>query len=413
LSQHPINILFLSSWSYNEPLMHSYLLPNLRIIKKMLPTGSICFLQTFEKKNFAIDLESKKIITSDLRNEGIEWIELRYSNFGFRSAVSYPLYILKLIRICKKNKVIVLHPFAPVAGFMALLVRKFYSSFLILDSWEPHAECMLETGVWKQRSLALKVLWSAEKHLASSSDVLLAASLKMKEYALEKWNINPERVYHRPACIDFKHFVIDVQNRKLMRSELNWDSSFVLVCASKLGGLYMRDEVFAFFKMGFEIFGEKFRILFLSEAAEADVKELCDQFLIPFNSIKHLHVSYEEMPKYLQLGDFAFNPQMHVPSKRYGTPVKDGEYWAMGLPLIIMPNISEDSEIVVKQKVGVILKSTSVNDMLCALNEMKDLLETDSKISSRCREVAIKYRDYEIARRAYRNAYTYIQTNIE
>ena len=39
-------------------------------------------------------------------------------------------------------------------------------------------------------------------------------------------------------------------------------------------------------------------------------------------------------------------PVKPVPTKRYCTPVKDGEYWALGLPVIITEGISDDSGII-------------------------------------------------------------------
>jgi hypothetical protein len=179
----------------------------------MLPLGSICYLQTLEKENFLLDQETKQKVITQLQSEGIEWIALSYSSFSIKAFFKYPIQIFKLIRLCKQKQIEVLHPFAPVAGFLALIIRKVHSSFLIMDSWEPHAESMVETGVWKKNSIAFKLLWNVERNLTSSADVLLAASKKMKEYAKEKWNLIPNRVYHRPACVNLDHFKLDDQKR--------------------------------------------------------------------------------------------------------------------------------------------------------------------------------------------------------
>lgn len=399
------NILVLSSWSYHEPLTHSYLLPNLKLVRNCLPEGSVIFLQTFEKKNFAIDSQETDHIRQQLLKDGIEWVKFDYHHFGIKAIMHYPWLIYKLVSLCRRKKISVLHPFAPVAGFTAMMIHKFYRCRLILDSWEPHAESMVESGVWRTDSLSFKLLWKVEKDLAATADVLMAASSGMKTYASEKWGLHPKHVFLRPACVDMNLFRSDEHVRIQVRKELNFDNSVVMVCAGKLEGMYMRDESFALFKAGTEVFGPAFRVLLLSQSSQSEVAELQRHYHIPAEVIHHIHVRFDEMPRYLQAADFAYNPQRPVPSKRYGTPVKDGEYWAMGLPLMIMPDISEDSDIVQRDRVGVVMNSAEPGDMLSALTEMKSLLENDKAVKQRCVEAAVKYRSYEISARSYKQAY--------
>ena len=58
--------------------------------------------------------------------------------------------------------------------------------------------------------------------------------------------------------------------------------------------------------------------------------------------IESLFVPYNQITDYYQIADFAINPVKPVPSKRYCTSIKDGEYWGMGLPVVITKNISDD-----------------------------------------------------------------------
>jgi hypothetical protein len=95
-----------------------------------------------------------------------------------------------------------------------------------------------------------------------------------------------------------------------------------------------------------------------------------------------------------------------VPSKRFGTPVKDGEYWACGLPIVIMPDISDDSQIVSDENAGVVLESLADQHLADAIHKIKLMLEKEPQIKQRLHQTAIKYRGYHIAEHVYREIYT-------
>ena len=68
------------------------------------------------------------------------------------------------------------------------------------------------------------------------------------------------------------------------------------------------------------------------------------------------------------------------------SPLKFGEYLAAGLPVLINEGIGDTEEIILKYKIGVIIRGKNYYE---ALNEMIDLLK-DKKIYSRCRETAVR-----------------------
>lgn len=52
------------------------------------------------------------------------------------------------------------------AGALGYVLSKFTGSKLIIDSYEPHAESMVENGTWKKSSLKFKILFWLEKNRA-------------------------------------------------------------------------------------------------------------------------------------------------------------------------------------------------------------------------------------------------------
>jgi glycosyltransferase involved in cell wall biosynthesis len=69
------------------------------------------------------------------------------------------------------------------------------------------------------------------------------------------------------------------------------------------------------------------------------------------------------------------------------SPTKTGEYWAMGLPIITTPNVSDADDIIRKERVGVIVKDHSDGAYLDAAIELDELLK-DEGTRERCRRAA-------------------------
>jgi len=118
-------------------------------------------------------------------------------------------------------------------------------------------------------------------------------------------------------------------------------------------------------------------------------------------------VPHKEIPDYLGLGDFAFSAFKPVPSRRYCTPIKNGEYWAMGLPVIIPKGISEDSDIIAESGTGVVLENFSEAELKRAWNKIDLLMDQnmDGKLSEKIHELAVKHRNFKIAEEVYRKIY--------
>jgi hypothetical protein len=118
-------------------------------------------------------------------------------------------------------------------------------------------------------------------------------------------------------------------------------------------------------------------------------------------------VTHDDVPDFLGLGDFAITPVKPIPSKRYCTPIKDGEYWAMGLPVIIPHDISDDSDIIEENHIGAILKNFTYDDYYEAVKKIDALLQQkDQKIlSDKITAIAKKYRNFTIAEKVYSKIY--------
>ena len=397
-------ILFLTSWSSDEPLMLSYVVPYLQMIRAVRPDERMCIV-TWEKQSGGHSGNREQLNTA-LLALNIAKIETPFIRFGVRAVFVHAHSVWKLAAIMRKHGIGTLHPFAPAAGAMALLLRKLCPARIVMDSWEPHADAMVETGAWRKESLGFRVLSSLERRIAKSADVLLATSLQMPEYARRKWGDVPGRILHRPACVNLDAFNPQRWNRTELRAAKGIaEDAVVGICVSKLGDLYLDQELFDFFALTERALGDRLRIILLTSTPHEKIDEWARKAGLSPDVLTVQMVAHEDVPEWLAMADFAVNPQRPVPAKRYGTPVKDGEYWAMGLPLVILPEISDDSEVVEKEKAGIILRSCTPEHMMQAVDELRHFLQRYPPPVPHIRAVAEKYRSMEIARRVYAEVY--------
>lgn len=108
----------------------------------------------------------------------------------------------------------------------------------------------------------------------------------------------------------------------------------------------------------------------------------------------------------LSSADFAISAYRPAFSKKFCTPIKDGEYWALGLPIVITKDISIDSDIINENDIGYVLKELSVLEYDNAIRCVDRLINScRSQLREKIRAIAIKERSYYIAENIYAKIY--------
>ena len=118
-------------------------------------------------------------------------------------------------------------------------------------------------------------------------------------------------------------------------------------------------------------------------------------------------MDHKEIPRYIGLGDFALNPVKMVKSKKCCTSIKDGEYWALGLPVVMTDSVGDDVKILRDNDTGIILESLDKTSYYAAVEKIDTMLKDYSmeELYKRVRPQAEKYRNYDIAKRIYSTIY--------
>lgn len=391
------NILVITSWSYNDALIQTYTLPYLNIIANQLSEDSAIFLSTLEKSKQPINNNHPKI-----KN-----ILIEYHPLSLKGLMMWLKLIFKLLKTIRKDKIDVIHCWCTPAGMIGYILSLLTGRPLIIDSYEPHAETMVENSVWKKNGFAHRLLFFFEKRLTKKAKYLIATTEGMKSYAKEKYNFQGSNIFVKPACVNLTLFSEKNIKQPDLIKKLNLQDKIVGVYAGKFGGIYLEKEIFDFLKVAENYWGDKFRALILSAHTKEEINNYASKSMINPNTIVHQFVVHHQIPNYIGLGDFGITPVKPIPTKRYCTPIKDGEYWGLGLPVVITKDISDDSDIIKKYGIGSVLEELDEDNYLRAIKEIDVLLKNNTRMElyNKIRPIAEKYRNFDIAEKVYAAIY--------
>jgi hypothetical protein len=397
-------ILVLTFFSYKDALFQTYTLPYVKIIS-CIANRKIYVVCLENPQRNTSHLERKEI-NEALGKENIEIIFLKYYRFGIKQILAWFIYFLKFLYIIFRKRIEILHGWCVTGGSIAYLLSVLSGKKLILDSYEPHAELMTQTNTWSQSSLAYKILFKLEELQTKRAKIIIGVVSKMVNYSLEKYNfkIDETNFYVKPACVDFEKFYLRDEDVSL-KNDLKLNNKIVCVYAGKIGGIYLENELFDFLKQCYIYWGERFAMLMLTNASKKEVGDQVNRVGVPLSCIVQKFVDHNDIPRYMALGNFAVNFMKPVPARRYSTPIKDGEYWAMGLPIVITEGISDDSDIIRNNDIGYVLKSLTNEEYLCAIRKIDDLLTQDGGLKSKIEQIGKKYRNFALAENVYQKIY--------
>jgi glycosyltransferase involved in cell wall biosynthesis len=394
------NILVITYWSLDNALIHTYTLPYLKKIQTCLETDAKIYLLSLSPPG-TLKKENNRAFVNRMANENIEIINFTYYPFGLRMMFTFLFMFPYLVFFSLFKKIKVLHAWCTPGGAIAWPISILTGKALVLDSFEPHAQSMLEAGTWKKNGLNFRALFLLEKLQLKRAKEVICAAEGMAEHSQRVYGIKKERYFVKPAGVDLGLFDPEQLPALDKKPVLN---KHVCVYAGKFGGIYLSKEVFDFFKVAYEFWNKDFTVLLLSHHSMEEIQDFCHASGLPVNCVQLVHVTHKEVPAYLALASFAITPVKPMPSKLFCSPIKDGEYWAMGLPVVITKNISVDSRIIHDNAIGYVLQDFTEQEYLKALKTIEEIQKTNG-LRQKIREIAKKQRTFDLSKTIYQTIY--------
>lgn len=342
-------ILFLGYWNLSDGLTHSTILPHLRILKSMPQVQYLHFANTQREP-------IEENATKPLEEIGIPYTPLFSKNLAinqFNKIYDFIHFPKQIKLLCETHQINLIIARGAPAGSLAFLVWKKLGIPFVVESFEPHADYMRAAGVWKPWDLRyfFQKHWEEKQKKMAKALITVAKNYK---HQLIKEGIAEDQLLVAPCAVDTQMFYPDADVREKMRNQFKIPAhAKVGVYAGKFGGLYLEEEAFAIFKQAFEQIPDFFLLLLTNTNTQWLQKQIA-HFQLPSNRIIIDFVPYQSVNDYLNMADFAFALYKSNQVSPYLSPVKIGEYWAVGLPVIITPGLGDEKDFIEKDGLGFI-----------------------------------------------------------
>lgn len=362
------SVLVFAYYSFLDPVFQSAVLPYFIGFPQKEQYHFV--LLTFEQAAFAMPDSQKQKVRAELAAQNITWIDRTWHSGGFK--IIKKIYDLcmgtwQAVRLVQQHRACAVYsegfPGAVIAHYIARVTRKPH----IVHTFEPHADYMVECGMWKATSWEAVALKRFTWVVARGAYALLTATQAM----VDTWKAQTKaRFYRVPSCVDLEHFRFCADARIRIRQQYQVEpNEIVVVYLGKLGHMYVAEELFVLFRtfQNLEHAGLTFRFMVLTQKEASQLQALLKASGIDPNRFIVAALERADVPAYLSAADIAFCGIRPIPSRRFSSPIKNGEYWACGLPVIIPRGISDDYLLAEHHGIGWDLPSLKDEDMVLLL----------------------------------------------
>ncbi|MBD0400824.1 glycosyltransferase [Flammeovirga sp. EKP202] len=381
-----MKILYLGYWGVNEGLSVATIYPHLKILASFDSIQKIFYFSmeregTTETKSF----DSSKI-------EHFPFVTGHGLKDKWNDFTTFPKILLDFIKEKQIDKIIARG--AP-AGAIAWMVWKKNKVPFVVESFEPHADYMLESGIWPKYDprYLLEKYWEEQQKKCAKNIITVSNSYKNQ---LIKEGVEKSIIEVGPCCVDTLKFQFIQKQRTAIREKLKISKdAIVAIYVGKIGGIYYSAESIQLFKDFLSQSSSHFLIILTPQVEELE-KELSTKKNVFIKSVAH-----SEVPDYLSASDFAFSLHKPSPSKIALSPIKNGEYWANGLPVFISKGIGDDSNLIKVNNIGVIWENQNNQkalDEIVNIVVKKERLEQPNSIV----ELAKNTRSFSIIENVYK-----------
>lgn len=387
--------MFIGYWGLHDGLTASTIFPWLHVMQQSTLVEEVVFC-TIERDAATPIVSDKLRVLSNIRHVPLFSVSRKCTLYSKVS--DFIRFPRALTTLAQQSKIHILFAHGAPAGALAYKVWASTKLPFFVSSFEPHAEYMAESGVWARAGLkyTFQKYWE-EKQIENASG-LMPVSDNYRHLLLTK-GVPKTKVKTVPSTVKNHLFKFDAQKRTHLRHTLNWDESIIAIYVGKFGGLYYQKETFEIYKTCFRLV-PNFKLIILSPQPVHEINSLLRAADIASEDVYINQVAHQEVAAYLSAADFAFATYKPGKSKLHLSPIKTGEYWANGLPVLLTEGVGDDSDIIKREGGGATFNLAVEGSVENALKQILEIVK-DPGHREKIPELARKYRSSERLREAF------------
>jgi len=398
-------VLFISYDGMTDPLGQSQVLPYLTEWAKQ---GYVITILSFEKrKRFTSE---RKIIEKIVKDSSITWVPLFFTS---RPPILSKMYdrwqmINKASHLYKQEKFDIVHCRSYIAAEAGLRLKKKYGVKFLFDMRGFWADEKVDCGQWDQKKFIFRKIYNhykkMEKEFLLNADATVSLTQAAKDVMLAIPEYKDLSIQVIPCCADLEHFdfnKITEQQTVSLKKQLGIPlTKKVITYLGSLGGWYMTDEMFAFYKR-FLLKEPELVMLILTKDDPSSVWAEVEARGIKKESVFIRYANRNEVPHFLSLSDYSIFFIKPTFSKTASSPTKHAELMSMGIP-VICNDIGDTGNIISESGTGVVVNNFSDEAYDQAIQQ---LLTNSIPSRSAIRKAAFAYFDLKKGSADYAKLY--------
>jgi len=367
-------VLYISYDGMTDPLGQSQVLPYLRELSKK---GYQITLLSFEKRHrYAAE---KGIIEKITKEYSIKWVPLFFTSKPPIFSKMYDRWHMKqkAIQLYKREKYDLVHCRSYIAAEAGLALKKRYGVKFLFDMRGFWADEKVDCGAWPQDKYLFRNIYrhykKLEKQFLLNADGIVSLTQAGKDVMLAKPEYKDLSIVVIPCCADLEHFdfnKISPEKTNSLKKELGIAcNKKVMTYLGSLGGWYMTDEMFAFYRR-LLVSEPDLVMLLLTKDEPAKVLEEASAQGIPKDKLFVRYANRNILPGFISLSDYSIFFIRPTFSKTASSPTKHAELMGMGIP-VICNDIGDTGHIIGASRTGILVKNFSDEAYDQAINELR------------------------------------------
>lgn len=370
-------ILYLSYDGMLEPLGQSQVLAYL----ERLARDRSIHLLSYEKATDWSRRAERRQLRQRMASAGIHWHPMRYHKRPSALATAWDILrgIVTGLGLIRRHQLAVVHARSYVPAVMALAIKRVTGARFIFDMRGFWADERVDGGLWPRQGVLYRLAKAFERRFLLAADHVVslthAAVLEMHGFPYLQERMPEFSVI--PTCTDMDKFHPALRQR---------GEGLVIGYVGSVGTWYLFEETLVCCRALLSLRPDA-RLLILNRGEHDFIRDKLRNSGIASDRVEVREVAHGEMPSWMariDLGVFFIKPTY---SKLASAPTRLGEYLASGVPCLVNSGVGDVADMVVGERVGVVVNELSSHSCERAARDVLDLL-ADPEIGTRCRAVA-------------------------
>ena len=380
-----VGVLYISYDGMLEPLGQSQVLAYLKRLAYNRPIHLI----SFEKPEYWLNIQKRKILSDEIAFSGIVWHPMRYHKRLTAIATLWDIVCGSLLGLFLvfRYRLRIVHARSYVASVVALLIKRITGVKYIFDMRGFWADERVEGGLWLKRGRLYQVAKWFEGQFLLKADVVVSLT-HVAVHEMRSFPYLQKKMPHFEVittCADLELF----RPRQSKFLSHDHDRQFTLGYVGSVGVWYLFDETLRCFQLLRKRLPNA-RLLILNKGGHEFIRERMRALHIDADSVLIKETDHQGVASamlHMDAGIFFYKP---LYSKLATAPTRLGEFLGCGVPCLGNTMVGDMADIIEREQVGVALHLFDENSMVEAIDRLLQLTESEG-IRQRCRHVALRY----------------------